>query len=147
MRFSCTLIAATAIFALSACSTVPSMNSLTEGIDKDQLGTQKQVRVSNDPICMEFYENVITAAEKSAKAKRTNAQMASAGVSLATIASGMGPLGSIATQSAARVLINRNADEVSSTVFDPEDKFDKRIIDAANEVNCPVKIKGVSTQP
>lgn len=147
MRISMPIIAIATIAVLSACTTVPKMKSLTEGIDADQLGTEKQVRVSNDPVCLEFYENVIDAAAKSAKAKRTNAQMASAGVSIASMAAGLGPLGSMATQGAARVLINRSVNDVSSTEFDPENKFDKRIIDAANEVNCPVKIKGVSTQP
>jgi len=147
MRISSPLLALTTMAMLSACSTVPSMSALTEGIDTKQTGTQKQVRVSNDPVCLEFYENVITAAEKSAKAKRTNAQMASAGVSIATIASGLGPLGSIATQSAARVLISRSVNDVSTTELDPENKFDRRIIEAAGEVNCPVKIKGVSTKP
>ncbi len=147
MRKSTSLIALSTLAILSACSTVPKMNALTEGLDKDQLGTQKQMRVSNDPVCIEFYENVIAAAEKSAKAKRTNAQMASAGVSVASVVAGLGPLGSIATQSAARVLINRAASDVSSTEFDPENKFDARIIEAANEVNCPVKVKGATTKP
>lgn len=147
MRILTSLTTVTLMAVLSACSTVPKMDSLTEGLDKDKLGAQKQMRVSNDPVCIEFYENVIAAAEKSAKAKRSNAQMASAGVSIASVVAGLGPLGSIATQSAARVLVNRSASDVSSTVFDPSNKFDARIIEAANEVNCPVRIKGASTNP
>ena len=147
MRISTSFTAVAALTLLSACSTVPKMDSLTDGIDQDKLGTQKQMRVSNDPVCIEFYENVIAAAEKSAKAKRSNAQMASAGVSVASIVAGLGPLGSVATQSAARVLISRSANDVSTTVFDPENRFDARIIEAANQVNCPVRVKGVTTKP
>lgn len=147
MRISIILMTLATITLASACSTVPKMASLTDGIDKTQIGTQKQMRVANDPVCVEFYQNVIAAAEKSAKAKRTNSQLASAGVSVASIAAGLGPLGSIATQSTARILINRKANDVSTTVFDPKKKFDARIIEAANAVNCPVSIKGSSTKP
>lgn len=149
MRFSSRLSLATlpAILLISACSTVPSSSSLTEGIKKDQMTKQSQMRVSNDPVCVEFYENVILAANKSAKAKRNNAKIASAGVSIGTILAGVGPLGSIATRSAASVLIDRSVKDVSSTQFDPEHKFDRKIIKAAEQLQCPVQIRGQATAP
>lgn len=136
-----------ALLLVSACSTVPSSSALTEGIKKDQMTKQTQMRVSNDPVCTEFYENVIMAANKSAKAKRNNAKLASAGVSIGTILAGVGPLGSIATRSAASVLINRSVSDVSSTQFDPEHKFDRKVIATAQELQCPVQVKGQTTAP
>lgn len=135
-----------AITLLSACSTVPSAKSLTNGIDSEKIAAQKTtMRASNDPICTTFYENVIEAANKSAKNKRTNAQLASTGVSIGSVLAGIGPIGSIAAQSAARQLIGRSVSDVSSTSFDPENKFDRAIIESAKEVQCPVKIKAPAT--
>jgi len=146
MRFSTPLIAAAALTFISACSTVPKTKSLTDGIDADKIASHKTgMRASNDPVCTTFYGNVIQAANKSARARRNNAQMASAGASIATTLIGLGPVGSIATSSAARVLINGQIKDVSSTIFDPENKFDKRIIDSAKELNCPVRMKSAST--
>ncbi len=147
-HFSHLLIGAVpALLLISACSTVPSTSALTEGIKKDQISEQSQMRVSNDPVCTEFYENVIMAANKSAKAKRTNAKMASTGVSIGTILAGVGPLGSIATRSAASVLINRSVKDVSSTLFDPEQKFDRKVIETADKLQCPVRVKGRTQAP
>jgi len=149
MRISSRLVLTSipALLLISACSTVPSTKSLTDGLTPDKLSKQSQMRASNDPICTEFYENVIVAANKSAKAKRTNAQMASAGVSVATVLAGVGPLGAMATRSAAGVLIGRSVKDVSSTTFNPENKFDRRIIETAADLQCPVIVKGQATAP
>ena len=150
MRLSKSLIlfAVPAIALLSACSTVPSSKSLVSGIDKDKITAQKTtMRASNDPVCITFYENVIEAANKSAKAKRTNAQMASTGVSIGSVLAGLGPIGSIAAQSATRTLIAGSVSDVSSTSFNPENKFDRAIIESAKEVQCPVKIHGATKTP
>jgi len=111
----------------------PKLPTLTAGATK---------RSTTDPVCTQFYTNVIEAARKSAKAKRTNSQLAGAGVSIGGALAGIGPVGSVLTNTAARVLISRSVSDVATTEFDPERKFDKPIIETANSLSCPLKVKG-----
>jgi len=117
-----------------------------DGINTDKsTPVATSLRASNDPVCSQFYSNVIEAANKSARAKNTNSQFATAGVSIAGAVVGLGPAGAIATNTAARVLLTQTITEVPTTTFDPEERFDKRIIDTAAAVNCPITIKGQKT--
>lgn len=144
IKFSTVLISS--VLVLSACSTVPKSKTLMQGIDVDKSSSANMTkRSSTDPVCTTFYSNVIEAARKSANAKRTNSQMLGAGVSIGGALAGIGPVGSVITNSAARVLLNRTAKDVSNTEFDPEKKFDKPIIEAADGLQCPIRVKGQAT--
>ncbi len=137
-------LALSTLFTISACSTVPKETSLLEGINTKSLNASAKgapVRSSSDPICSAFYNNVIEAAVKAEKAKRTNKQLASTGVSLLSVIAGVGPAGSIAANSATRIALSQSGANVSKTVFDPEQSFDKRVIDTARQVNCPITVK------
>ncbi len=146
-RLAAILSLTTGLMILSACSTVPKTTSLTDGIDFSKSVNKPGVPLaSDDPICTAFYRNIIDAAVKSQKAKRSNAQLASTGASVLTSMVGLGPVGSMATSSAARIAINQQISDVSRTEFDPKKKFDRKIIETAKTVGCPVSIKNAPTQ-
>lgn len=141
-RLTSILALAPAILLIASCSTVPKTTSLTDGVDFSKSVNKPGVPLaSDDPICLAFYRNVIDAAVKSQKAKRSNAQFASTGVSVLTSVIGLGPIGSMATSSAARIAINQRISDVSRTEFDPDKKFDRKIIKTAQTVGCPVSVK------
>ena len=143
MRLSI-LFSISAVTLLSACSTVPKTDTLLTGIDMKAAApaTASGTKLAaTDPTCKTFYNNVAEAAVDAQKAKRTNKQVASTGVSVLTSVIGLGPVGSIATSSAAQIAIAQSGSDVSTVVFDPEKSFDKRVIQTAETVNCPIRIK------
>ena len=143
MRLSM-IFSISALTLVTACSTVPKTDTLMTGIDMKAAApaTAPGTKLAaTDPTCKTFYNNVSDAAIEAEKAKRTNKQAASTGVSILTSVIGLGPLGSIATSSAAQIALSQTGSDVSTVVFDPEKSFDKRVIETADKVNCPVRVK------
>lgn len=143
---------ASSALMMTACSTVPSSKTLMTGISPAKVATSSakpNMLLADDPVCESFYENVITAAVKAQKAKSSNKQLASTGVSILTSVVGLGPIGSMATSSAAQIAMNRSPRNVSTTEFDPEKKFDRKVIKTAQGLGCPLRIKNavVKTAP
>lgn len=133
-------LAVPVLFLLSACSTVPSTTSLTEGIDVQKSASPTVLRSKDDPVCEKFYSNIYTAAKDAVEAKRNNADMTRVGAAVAGGFLGIPAGGLIASKTAERI-IDSKTNDVSTQTFDPELKFDRRIIETAVELNCPIKIK------
>lgn len=129
-----------AVMTTVACSTVPSTTKLTEGIDVQKTSAPTQMRTKDDPICEKFYANIYKAASDAVEAKRNNADLARVGASVAGGFLGIPSGGLIASQTASRIIATKTTD-ISTQAFDPEYKFDRRIIDTAKDLNCPIKIK------
>jgi len=142
------LAAAMSVTVLAACSTVPSSKVLMDGVDvkaAKTLPAGTTMRAQSDPICTQYYTNVFEAARKAAKAKQNNKRFAATGVSIATSMIGLGPVGSVATSGAAQIALAQSPNIVATTQFDPEKSFDKKIIDGANELKCPISVKRQAT--
>lgn len=136
-----TLCIALSVMTAIGCSTVPSATKLTQGIDvQKQTSAPSKMLAKDDPVCKQFYANIYKAASDAVKAKRNNADMARVGASVAGGFLGIPAGGMIASQTAQRI-ISSNTTNISTQAFDPEYKFDRRIIDTAKDLNCPIKIK------
>ncbi len=125
----------------TACSTVPSATKLTDGIDLKQSPATSPMRAKDDPVCEQFYINIRKAANDAVKAKRNNADLARIGSVVALGAIGAPQGSGIVTSHAAQRLIDSKTRDVSLYTFDPDLKFDRRIIDTAFELKCPITIK------
>jgi len=131
---------------MSACSTVPNTKDLMFGMDllpanatTDAATKTAVLKAQDDPVCELFYENVVEAAVTAQKNRSMNAQLVSMGFTLATAFIGVPQVGGLA-DAAGFVAYGDNVFESLKTGFNPEKKFDRKVITTALEIGCPLTI-------
>lgn len=143
----CFGLAASALM-LNACAT--SSSTLLTGIDRDLVTPSAStsapvVRTAADPVCEQFYKNAVTYATEARKPNPAGQVFAQTGLGvLATVATGglLGGLGTgvggiAARQAASQLIFNGGGTALAG--LNSANKIDARIIEAANDLGCPVK--------
>lgn len=133
---------------VSACAT--SSSTLLTGIDRDLAVSSTSTgtpvtRTASDPVCEQFYRNAVTYSQEARKPNAGGQILASTGLGvLATLATGglLGGLGSgvgglAVRQATSQLIFNGGGAALSG--LNSADKIDARIIEAANDLGCPVQ--------
>ena len=147
----CITLSAAALLMLSACASTSS-STLLNGIDSDALAassnaTTAVTRTASDPVCEQFYRNAIEYAEGARRPNPGGQILARTGLSVVAAVASSALLGGIdnrvgrvAAQSATSQLIFTGGGAALSGL-NSKDKIDARIIDAADDIGCPVQVK------
>jgi len=149
MRRSLTLLLTSAVaLSLSACASVPSQTQLMSGIDKTQLTqTAAKTRSATDPVCVDFYNNVVEYQKKAQASKGSQNFLARLGLNVAAalltqqiIPTGIASeTGRIATQVAAGSAVSQGTN-IALRELNSTNRADAKIIEVASEIGCPVNI-------
>ena len=145
----CLTLSAATLLMLSACASTSS-STLLNGIDSDALtasssATTPVTRTASDPVCEQFYRNAIEYAEGARRPNPGGQILAATGLSVvAAVASSTlfrgidSRTGRVAAQAATSQLIYTGGGAAISGL-NSADKIDARIIDAADDIGCPVQ--------
>lgn len=142
-------LAASALM-LTACASTPPTRTLLTGIDSTALAKAADtsqtpvLRATTDPVCTQFYANAVDFAKQARQPNVGGQILAATGISaLASIAtngllSGIGSqTGRIAAQAATSQLIYTGGNAALSGL-NASNSADKKVIDAAQSLGCPV---------
>jgi len=137
---------------LTACSTTPPSSTLLNGISAADIAAKPSnvdvngLRAASDPVCQTFYANSVTFAKAASRPSPGGQILAATGISvLASVATngllgGVGnSVGGIAAQTATSQLIYSGGN-VALSGLNASRTGDKRIIEKAAEINCPVNL-------
>jgi len=137
---------------MSACSTTPPSSTLLTGISTSDIAAKPAnidvngQRLASDPVCQSFYANAVSFSRAASQPNTGGRILAATGLSvLASVATngilgGVGTgVGGVAAQTAASQLIFTGGNAALSGLNASRGP-DKRIIEKAAEINCPVSV-------